>query len=257
LATWTPDALSSERRPLSGACWRIVESQERISTMKLVDTLAEQARLEEIIEASKPPVPPDCRNLHYLLSTPFRYGAPYPKGSRFRRAGMTPGVFYASRTPATAMAETAFHRLLFYADSPDTPWPDNPGEFTAFSTRYRTAAGLDLTVPPFDRDRARWAHPTAYEPCQVLADTARIAAVDLLRYQSARDRTPGGINIALLACRAFASKAPVERQAWHIHLGATGVRALCLSPEMRLGFDRDAFKNDPRIAGLRWERRRR
>ena len=44
--------------------------------MKLVDTLAEQALLEDLIESSKPPVPVECRHLHYLLSTPFRYGAP-------------------------------------------------------------------------------------------------------------------------------------------------------------------------------------
>ena len=89
--------------------------------MKLVDTLAEQALLEQWLDESKPPVPPDCRHLHYLLATPFRYGAPYPQGSRFRRPGLTAGVFYASRTPATAMAELAFHRLLFFAESRHTP----------------------------------------------------------------------------------------------------------------------------------------
>ena len=86
LRTWTRAALSSERRRLSGVCWRVVEAQHRVSTMKLVDTLAEQSLLESILDASKPPVPPECERLHYLLSTPFRYGAPYPSGSRFRRA---------------------------------------------------------------------------------------------------------------------------------------------------------------------------
>src|SRR5437762_10637003 len=130
--TWTPAALSSERRRLAGQCWRLVEAQHRVSTMKLVDTLAEQSALESLVDASKPPVPPDCRRLHYLLSTPFRYGAPYPAGSRFRRAGLTPGVFYASQTAPTAVAEMAFHRLLFFADSPHTPWPVNATEYTAF-----------------------------------------------------------------------------------------------------------------------------
>lgn len=222
--------------------------------MKLVDTLAEQARLEEILDESKPPVPPDCAQLHYLLSTPFRYGAPYPHGSRFRRAGMTPGVFYASRTPLTAVVEAAFHRLLFFADSPETPWPDNPGEFTAFSTRYRTAAGLDLTATPLDRDDSVWTHPTEYEPCQALAEAARSAGVELLRYASARDRSPGAINVAVLTCRTFASRAPLQRQTWRIHLGPGGVRALCDFPESRLGLDRDAFARDPRVAGMRWER---
>src|SRR5262245_6883848 len=104
--TWTRAALSSEHRRLSGVCWRVVEAQHRVSTMKLVDTLDEQSVLESLVEATKPRLPPECQHLHYLLATPFRYGAPYPSGSRFRRAGMTPGVFYASRTSSTAIAET-------------------------------------------------------------------------------------------------------------------------------------------------------
>jgi RES domain len=233
-------------------CWRVVEAQHRVSTMKLVDTLAEQSLLESIIDASKPSLPPECASLHYLLSTPFRYGAPYPGGSRFRRAGLTAGVFYASNTAATAVAEMAFHRLLFFADAPNMPWPSDAGDYTAFSARYRTAAGLDLRAPPFDTARARWAHPTDYTQCQALADHAREADVEVLRYPSARDRD--GTNIALLRCRAFALRAPVGRQTWRMNLSAHGVRAVCDFPDARLEFDRDAFADDPRIADLNWER---
>jgi hypothetical protein len=59
--------------------------------MKLVDTLAEQEIVETLIEVTKPPAPPECEGLHYLLSAPFRY-APYPNSSRFRRTCLTPGV---------------------------------------------------------------------------------------------------------------------------------------------------------------------
>ena len=52
LATWTPDALSSELRDYAGGCWRLVESQYIVSTLKLVDSLAEQTVLEELVEAS-------------------------------------------------------------------------------------------------------------------------------------------------------------------------------------------------------------
>jgi len=252
LRTWTPAALSSERRRFSGACWRVVEAQHRVSTMKLVDTLAEQSLLESIVDASKPSVPPECGLLHYLLSTPFRYGAPYPSGSRFRRAGLTAGVFYASKTPATAIAEMAFHRLLFFADSPATPWPSDAGDYTAFSVRFRSRGALDLTEAPFDAERARWTHPTDYAPCQAFADTAREADVDVLRCPSARDRA--GINIALLRCRAFAARDPLARQTWRVGLNAHGVRAVCDHPDTRLEFDRGAFAADPRIAKLRWER---
>jgi hypothetical protein len=87
-------------------------------------------------------------------------------------------------------------------------------------------------------------------PCH-LADTAR-AGVDVLRYSSARDA--GGVNIALLACRAFAGREPIERQTWRLNLNAHGARAVCEFPEVRLEFPREAFAADPRIAALSWER---
>jgi hypothetical protein len=251
LATWTPAALSSEVRRLAGKCWRVVEAQHIVSTMALVDTIQEQQLLEHLLEASKPPVPPECRRLHYLLATPFRYGAAYPAGSRFRRAGLTPGVFYASQTVATAVAEMAFRRLLFYAESPQTPWPANASEYTAFAVRFRTDAGLDLTAPPFDRQRKRWSSPSEYTACQALADAARAAGVEAVRYESAR---APGVNLALFTCKAFGSREPLERQVWRLHVGAPGVRAICDFPEQRLGFDQRAFAADPRIASLRWER---
>jgi RES domain len=253
LRTWTPAALSSERRALSGTCWRVVEAQHKVSTLKLVDTLAEQELLESLIERVKPPIPPECRHLHYLLATPFRYGAPYPRGSRFRRAGLTRGVYYAAASPATAIAETAFHRLLFFAESPTTPWPANAGEFTAFSVRYATALGLDLMTRPLSADRSAWTHPTNYEPCQALADAARDAGLEILKYQSVRDPDRGA-NFAILSCKAFAGDAPFDRRTWRIQLGTSGARAMCEFPDARFEFARDAFAADPRIAALRWER---
>jgi hypothetical protein len=229
----------------------VVEAQHVVSTMALVDTLEEQALLEQILDDSKPPLPDECRDLHYLLSTPFRYGAPYPHGSRFRRAGHTAGVFYASLQVTTAVAEMAFWRLMFYAESPATPWPGRPGEYTAFSVRYGSRQGLDLARAPFDRDVVQWRHPTDYAPCQAFADAAREAGARVLRYRSARS---DGINVALLRCEAFAAREPGERQVWRIHLGAMGVRAICDFPAQRIAFDRAAFARDPRIAALHWER---
>jgi hypothetical protein len=161
-------------------------------------------------------------------------------------------VFYASMTAATAVTEMAFHRLLFFADSASTPWPADAGDYTAFSARFRTRTGLDLTVPPFDAQRARWTHPTEYGPCQALAGAARDAGVEALRYASARDA--GGVNVALLTCRAFAVREPTEHQTWRLSLNAHGVRAVCDFSDARLEFTRDAFAADPRIRALRWER---
>ena len=83
---WTQDALRSEARPYAGPAWRFVEARHRVSTLKLVDSLAEQAALEEILEATKPPLPEDCRALDYLLATPFRY-RPYRRDRGFAGRG--------------------------------------------------------------------------------------------------------------------------------------------------------------------------
>lgn len=247
-----PAAPSFRPRALSGRGWRIVEAQHRISTLKLVDTVGEQETLERLIEASKPALPPECRHLDYLLAAPFRYGAPYPQGSRFRRAGLTPGVFYASEQVATAVAETVFWRLLFFAESSATPWPDNAMEHTGFAVAYASARAIDLTAGVLAKRRAEWVQTGDYGACQTLAEQARAAGIDLIRYESARDPA-GDCNLAILSCRVFARPAPVERQSWRIRLGPSGAQALCEFPRRTLEFGRDAFAADPRLARLRWE----
>lgn len=246
--TWTQSALSSEARPLKGKCWRLVEAQHLVSTLKVVDSLPEQAVLEEALEEAKPLVPPECRRLHFLLSTPFRYKSVYPIGSRFRRAGRTAGVFYASEDPRTAVAELAFHRHLFFSRSPLTEIPSNASEFTMFAVSFKTSRGLDLTVPPMSGDRQAWMHPTEYAPCQALADTARQSEIEIIRYESVRD-PDAGVNVALLSCAAFTSRAPQSPQTWRLRTGARGIQALCEFPRVRIEFPRAVFAGDPRIAG--------
>jgi hypothetical protein len=252
-STWTPAALSSEARSLSGICWRLVEAQHHVSTLKLTDSVIEQKVLEDLIEATKPLIPPECRHLHYLLATPFRYGTVYPSGSRFRRAGRTDGVFYASETPETATAEITFHRLLFFAESPDTPWPANPAEFTAFSAQYATKRAINLTKGKFESNKSAWMHVTDYRHCQDLADAARAARIQIIRYASVRDPRPG-MNLALLACSAFAKSRPIAQQTWRIHLSHAGAQAICEAAKSGITFDRTSFASDPRIAKLRWDR---
>ncbi|TKT54517.1 RES family NAD+ phosphorylase [Rhizobium sp. LC145] len=246
LPIWTPAALSSEARRISGRFWRLVEAQHRVSTMKLVDTVEEQALLENLLEETKPSYPPECEGLDYLLATPFRYGAAYPHGSRFRRAGRTLGVFYAATAVTTAIAEMAFYRLLFFAESPATPFPANAAEYTAFAVPAKTDAGIDLTLPPFDRDRAHWEHRTDYAACQALADAARGAGIEAILYRSVRD-PEGGMNIALLTAKTFAAREPVERQTWRIRLSGAGVQAIRDFPLTRIGFSRADFEADPRL----------
>ncbi len=223
--------------------------------MKVVDTVEEQGILEILLDETKAAIPAECVKLHYLLFTPFRYGAPYPEGSRFRRAGHTPGVFYASETVDVAIAEMAFHRLLFFLDAPAVPWPINATEHTAFSVAFKTGCAVDLTKPPFTRDRQRWTDRTDYGACQAFADHARASGAEVLRYESARTSAPHpGINIALLTCRAFVSRKPIAMQTWRLHMNAYGVRAIGDGPDAPLEFDRDAFADDSRIAAMHWDR---
>ena len=237
---WTPAALSSEARAYQGRVWRLVEAQHIVSTLALTDTLEEQAILENLIEGTKPIIPPECRHLHYLLATPFRYGAPYPRGSRFRRAGRTPGVFYASEQEETAVAELAFYRLLFFAESPLTPQPKSVVEFTGFSVSVATPLALDLTAAPLSRDEAAWTQRNDYTACQALADAARDAKIETLRYRSVRD-PKGGCNVALLTCSAFTEPEPQERHSWRVKFNASGVQAICEFPLQRLEFGREVF----------------
>ncbi|MBD8066244.1 RES family NAD+ phosphorylase [Devosia sp. PTR5] len=239
-----PVALSSSRTAYRGTGWRVVEAQHKVSTLKLVETLAEQALLEEVLEASKPPLPHDCAGLDYLLATPFRYG-PYPHGSRFRRAGRTPGVFYAAERVETALAEMAFYRLLFFAESPATPLPANAADYTAFAAALATDASIDLTVPPLS-ETGNWTDRTDYAACQALADTARGEEIELIRYRSVRDPA-GGANLAVLTCAVFAQRAPIDRQTWKIQVGRHGVQALCDFPRQSLEFVRAGFAADPRL----------
>jgi len=238
--------------PLSRPAWRLVEAQHSVSTLKLVDGLDEQHLLEQILEETKPPLPEECAALDYLLSTPFRYRA-YPHGSRFRRAGVTAGVWYGAERPETAVAEMVFYRFLFYAESPETPFPDNAADYSAFSVPLRTDRAADLTRGTLAAQSALWTHPNNYGPCQDIADAARAAGAEVIRYTSVRD-ADRGTNLAVLTCRAFASRAPDERQTWRIRISRAGAQVMCDHPRQRIAYAPTSFANDPRLAGMLWDR---
>jgi hypothetical protein len=157
-------------------------------------------------------------------------------------------VFYGSEEVTAAVAETAFYRLLFFAESPETRLPSRAVEHTAFSASIATGRLIDLTAPPLDRDAPVWTHPTAYPPCQDFADAARAGGIEALRYRSVRDPR-GRANLALLTPNAFATPRPRSRQTWHIFPRAHAVQAWCESPAIALEFPREHFAADPRIGG--------
>lgn len=234
------DTLAEAAQPIDATPWRLVEAQHRASTMRLVDTLDEQSMLEDLLDASKPPLPPEAKHLHYLLATPFRYPAPPPAGSRFRGIG-DPGVWYGADVVETALAEVAYWRLRFLADSPKTP-DLLPVPHTAFRASVAGTA-IVLQEPPFDRQRRQWEDPVSYEATQTLARTAREGGVALIRYRSVRDPEHRAA-LAVLTPKAFRKAEPLEQHTWLIKVARTHVLA-----EANLGGNRLAFA--PEALGLR------
>ena len=205
-----------------------------VSTTKVVDGLDEQRVLEHVLEATKPSIPPGCQHLDYLMAAPFRYGC-YPSDSRFRRAGRTPGVFYASESAQTAAAETVWYRLRFYRESPDTPLPANAAEYTAFACRIAADSAADLTAPPLDQRQAEWMDPDDYAACLDLADEVRADGCKVIRYASTRhpDHLP---NVAVLTCDAFVDAKPRARRSVRIHLRRSSAQVFTDIPRARYEF---------------------
>lgn len=216
MPTWTPTAVASEARRRSGALWRAVEAQHIASTRRLTDSLAEQALLEQILDAAKPPPAPALDGLHYLLSTPFRY-PPFRHGSRFRGAA-DPGVWYGAESIRTACAEVGWWRWRFLVDSPALAML-GPVPQTVFRVEV-AGRHVDLRRAPFAADAAHWTDRDDYTATQAFGRVARDAAVEWLRYASVRDAA-GGVCGAVLAAAAFASpRAPRDAQTWFLTVDA-------------------------------------
>jgi hypothetical protein len=218
LTTWTPPALASETRPYRRDLWRVVESQSVASTMRLANSLEEQAVLETILEESKPPLPVATEKLHYLLATPFRYRPQI--GSRFR-APFDAGVWYGAEELRTALAEKSYWRLRFLLDSPGMPELD-PVPHTVFAAAI-SAVCVDLTMAPLVRDRAIWTDRKSYEQTQGFAAVVRDAAVQAIRYESVRDPEHAACA-AVLTPAAFARRRPQRQEAWFIATSRARVR---------------------------------
>jgi hypothetical protein len=211
--TWIAASARARRRLL----WRGVEAQHIVATLRLADSAADQKVLEELLEASKPPLPAGGR--HYLLATPFRYRAPV--ASRFRRAHDA-GAWYGAEELRTACAEVGYWRWRFLMDSAGL----EPGELLTTHTFFRAQAHgrcLDLTREPWLASRALWRDPRDYSHCHALAAAARAAGIAWIRYASARVErgmcgavfTPGALTLAsgqqTWACRVTRSGARLQR----------------------------------------------
>jgi hypothetical protein len=190
--------------------WRAVEAQHIASTLRLVANVEEQLLLERLLDQSKPPLPSETADLHYLLSTPFRYSSPI--GSRFR-APADSGIWYGAEAQRTACAELGFWRWRFLMDS-DALQAIGPSPQTVFRAAIDGRL-VDLTRPPFKRSRAEWTHPVDYGPSQGFARVAQEAAIDAIRYESVRDPEHGAA-VAVLRPSCFKPRKLLEQQTWFL-----------------------------------------
>ena len=220
-----------QQRPLQMRAWRAVEAQHVVATMRLVDTLDEQAVLEQILETSKPPLPPAAAGKHFLLSTPFRYRS--PRGSRFRPAHAA-GIWYGAETVGTACAEAAYWRWRFLVGSSGLRDEELLTEHTVFAAQV-AGFGIDLMATPWSRSRAVWVHPTDYSATQSLAAATRGQGLAMLRYESARD--PGGACCAVLDVQALRSVDLASQQTWHCRATSAGARMIHGDDRYEWAFD--------------------
>jgi hypothetical protein len=205
---WTPPAVDSEAGPATRRLWRAVEAQHVASTLRLVAGVEEQSVLEGILDRSKPALPENAADLHYLLATPFRYVSPI--GSRFR-APADAGVWYGAEKERTACAELGFWRWRFLMDSAGLE-SLGPSPQTVFRAGI-DGRMVDLTETPFKRARPAWTDPNDYAACQRFAQVAREADVAAIRYESVRDPEHAAA-VAVLQPSCFKPRRPLEQRIW-------------------------------------------
>jgi len=187
---------------------RMVETQEYAATTSLVDDLEEQAILEQILDDFKPSYAEDTQNLHYLISTPFRY-PPLKYGSRFG-AITEPSYFYASESIKTCLAEAAFYRF-YLIDGTETPFPKViQSEHSLFFVEALSSNTLDLTQITNTEIQNQLTDPTSYSLTQKVGLQVRQDGADLLRYFSARSQDLG-INVAIDNHTIIQSKKPEDK----------------------------------------------
>lgn len=209
-------------KPISGDLYRLVESQEQIATMGYVDTLDEQAVLEELLDESKPDYPEEVvGGLHYLLKTPFRY-PPLEWGSRFGRKH-EPSLFYGGGSLDAALSESAYYRFVFLLSIEGEP----PGErlkteHTLFTVGYSAQQGVELQNPPFTAYTAQLTHQRDYTASQALGTAMREAGVEAFQYLSARS-AESSICGALYTADLFTKNQPETTAQWLCELTVTSV----------------------------------
>lgn len=198
-------------KPLCGEVFRVAESQQKVATNTLVDTLAEQKMLEEMLDRVKPIIPKDCESFDYLIYTPFRY-PPLKHGSRFGKK-IHSSIFYGSYNVETAFAELAYYRFVYYDGMVTAPKKKQKvTQHTSFSIDLSTEQGLILNEQPFKEHASDISDPVSYSVSQKIGEDMRDLNVEAFSYYSARAK--GKINIGIFNCKAISSLVPNALQHW-------------------------------------------
>lgn len=177
--------------PLAGTVLRLVQQQGIDSLGPLVDDLDQLARLETLVERSKPSAPkgerPDSPR-HRLLITPFRY-PPLRHGSRFG-SRQERGLFYGSRCRIGALVEGAYYGLLFWEGMAEKPSEPIRRRQTLFSVLIDSERGRRLQELNDTAVQKALRHPSDYGPTQQLGSWMREMGVQAFEYFSARSPAP-------------------------------------------------------------------
>ncbi|MFC3907537.1 RES family NAD+ phosphorylase [Legionella dresdenensis] len=199
--------------------WRVVEAQHISSSRDLVDDIEEHELLEQLLEDTKPDID---KQYNYLIFTPFRY-PPLEYGSRFGQKHEK-SLWYGSLDLPTAMAEVAYYRLKFFADTQaDLGYIELP--LTAFSVLLQTKKGIDLTTLPFNRFSDSISHKNSYLDSQTLGSDMRNAEIEAFIFFSARTSEMKK-NIAAFTPNVFCktnSGYINEQQNWRCHASKEAV----------------------------------
>ncbi|MEC8887313.1 MAG: RES family NAD+ phosphorylase [Pseudomonadota bacterium] len=233
-------------RPIHGTLYRLVESQEQIATRQLVDTLEEQALLEEMLDAVKPPYPENIAHLHYLLKSPFRY-PPLKWGSRFGRTFET-SIFYGGCSVDVTLVESAYYRFIFWHSmQAPPPKPIMRSVHTLFSVDYKTQKGVKLQSTPFDQYHDVLKHPSNYRFAQSLGTVMRSQYIEVFEYCSARtiqNQEQQGICVGLFTADPFCTNQPKERQQWFCDMSAGEIIFKAVESSELIRFYLDQFLLD-------------
>ena len=176
---------------LAGTVLRLVQQQGFDSMGPLVDDLDQLARLEMLVEASKPRGPAaEHANTprHLLLITPFRY-PPLRHGSRFS-SRQERGIFYGSRCRQGALVEGAYYGLLFWEGMAERPPERIRRRQTLFSVLIGSERGRRLQNLNDHAVQAALRHPSHYGHTQRLGSWMRAGGVEAFEYVSARSPAP-------------------------------------------------------------------